>query len=289
MAKQTEIAIFRVKTGDLLLPLNLLVIVLIIAIILSPANTVRIILGLPFVLFLPGYALAAALFPRKDALSGIERVALSFGMSIAVASLIGLLLNYMPWGIGVYPIFISLTIFILVMSIIARYQRRRLTEGERLAISFNLSLPIGRGQGTLDKVLTIILVPAILGAMGTIGYAVATPRVGERFTEFYVLGPEGNAIEYPTELKVGEQWIGIVGIVNQEQETASYLVEVTIDGIRNEEIGAIVLEHGEKWERRVTFKPARAKDNQKVEFLLYKNGQSEPYLKPLYLWVNVKE
>ena len=239
MAKQTEISILRVKIGDGLLPLNLLVIVLIVAIILSPTNIVRIILGLPFVLFLPGYALVAALFPKKNDLGGIERVALSFGMSIAVASLIGLLLNYTPWGISVYPILISLTIFILAMSIVAWYRRRRLTEGERLAISFNLSLPVRRGQGTLDKVLTSILVLAILGAIGTIGYAVATPQVGERFTEFYVLGLEGKAIEYPTGLKLGEEWRGIVGIVNQEQETVSYLVEVTIDGIRSEEIGAM--------------------------------------------------
>jgi uncharacterized membrane protein len=33
------------------------------------------------VLFLPGYALIAALFPRKDDLDGIERIALSFGLT----------------------------------------------------------------------------------------------------------------------------------------------------------------------------------------------------------------
>ena len=35
---------------------------------------VRIPLGLAMVLFLPGYALIAALFPRKDDIDGIERI-----------------------------------------------------------------------------------------------------------------------------------------------------------------------------------------------------------------------
>jgi len=44
------------------------------------------------VLFLPGYTLIATLFPRKDDLDGIERVALSFGLSIAITPLLGLAL-----------------------------------------------------------------------------------------------------------------------------------------------------------------------------------------------------
>jgi len=43
---------------------------------------IRIILGLPLVLFLPGYSLIATLFSRKDDLDGIERIALSFGLSM---------------------------------------------------------------------------------------------------------------------------------------------------------------------------------------------------------------
>ena len=49
---------------------------------------VRIVLGLLLVLFLPGYSLIAALFPGRDDLDGIERIALSFGLSIAVVPLI---------------------------------------------------------------------------------------------------------------------------------------------------------------------------------------------------------
>lgn len=85
------------------------------------SNTwIRTILGLPMVLFFPGYALIAALFPGKDDLDGIERVALSFGLSIAVVPLLGLGLNYTPWGIRLIPILITLVIFTLGMCVITR-------------------------------------------------------------------------------------------------------------------------------------------------------------------------
>jgi len=61
---------------------------------LNEISPIRIILGLPLVLFLPGYALIATLFPRKDDLDAIERIALSFGLSIAISPLLGLALNY---------------------------------------------------------------------------------------------------------------------------------------------------------------------------------------------------
>ncbi|NQE51957.1 hypothetical protein C5S29_00090 [ANME-1 cluster archaeon GoMg3.2] len=68
-------------------------------VLIPPLNKtpVRSILGLPLVLFLPGYTLIAALFIRKDDLGGIERMALSVGLSIAISPLLGLALNYTPF------------------------------------------------------------------------------------------------------------------------------------------------------------------------------------------------
>ena len=216
----------KIRLQNELLLVNILVILLIIVITFFPSNILRIILGLPFLLFFPGRTLIAVLFPRKNALDGIERVALSFGLSIAVVPLIGLILNYTPWGIRLYPILISLTIFIIITSVIAWYRRQRLAQTERFTVSFNLGLPTWRGQRLVNKVLFIILIGTILGAIGTLGYAIATPKVGEKFTEFYVLGLEDKVGDYPEELKVGEGGEVIVGIINQEHETLKYRVEV---------------------------------------------------------------
>jgi len=86
----------RIKPLHTFFVVNILTAILILIITFAPGTIFRIILGLPMVLFFPGYTLISALFPRKDSLSGVERLALSFGLSIAVVPLIGLILNYMP-------------------------------------------------------------------------------------------------------------------------------------------------------------------------------------------------
>ena len=126
-------------------------------------------------------------------LGSSEQVALSIGLSIVVVPLIGLNINYTPWGIKLYPVLISLIIFILATSAIAWYRRRKLAEVDRFTVSLNLSLAPWRGQGlVVDRILSIILIVAILGAIGTLSYVIAAPKVSERFTELYILGPEGK-------------------------------------------------------------------------------------------------
>jgi uncharacterized membrane protein len=276
--------------------IDIVTILLIVVIAFFPSTIARVILGLPFLLFFPGYVLIAALFPKKGSLGEVERVALSFGLSIAVVPLIGLILNYTPWGIRLYPILISLAVFILATSGVAWYRRGRIAPEEVFRVPFNIRLPSWQGQSMADKVLSVVLVVAISGAIGTLGYAIATPKVGERFTEFYILGPEGKAANYTTELKVGEEGRVILGIVNHEQEEASYEVEVWIDGEKaklrvegedKDEIN-VALENEAEWEKEVGFVPQTAGKNQTVEFVFYKEG--EPYFEePLHLWIDVEE
>jgi len=81
-----------------------------------PLVAVRWVFGAVFVLFIPGYVTVEALFPKGRELDGIERFALSVGLSLALVPLIGLLLNYTPWGIRLNPIVISLVAFTLLVS-----------------------------------------------------------------------------------------------------------------------------------------------------------------------------
>jgi uncharacterized membrane protein len=277
-----------IKLGSGLIVLNILVVILILAIIFSSSNVLRIVLGIPFLLFFPGYTLIALLFTKKEGIGGIERVALSVGLSIVVVPLIVLILNYTPWGIRLESILYSLASFILITSIISCLRRRGLAEHERFAIQFKVAMP-SWGEGAWDRILSITLVVVILGGLATLSYAIATPKGGETFTEFYVLGQEGKATDYPKELKTGEEGKVIVAVVNHEGKEVSYRVEVVIGNRKITEVGPMVLVDRQKWEGDVYFVPEVAGNNQKVEFLLYKNDEVEPCLEPLFLRVNVAE
>jgi len=277
----------RIKLGSGLIPLNILVVILVLAITFIPSNVLRIILGIPFLLFFPGYTLMAALFTKKEGMSNIQRITLSCVLSIAVVSLVGFILNYTPWGIRLEPVLYSVASFIFITSLVAWLRRTRLTEYERFAIQFQVTMP-GWGTGW-HRVLTITLAIAVLGALGALGYVIATPKVGETFTDFYILGQEGKSANYTSEIKVGEEGRVTVGIVNHEGKEVSYRVEVVIGSEKSAKVGPVVLADEQKWEGEVGFVPETPAEDQKIEFLLYKDDEVEPCLEPLYIWVDVNE
>ncbi|XRP97091.1 DUF1616 domain-containing protein [Methanocaldococcus sp. 16A] len=193
-----------------------------------PDSIVRKGLGMAFVIFFPGYVFINALFPKKKELDNIERLALSFGLSIAIVPLIGLILNYTPWGIRLIPILVSLTIFNLIFGILAIYRRAKAREPWIPLIDIEkLKKELEWDKASkLDKALTVILLIAIISSIATLCYIITHPKPGEKFTEFYILGPNGKAADYPTELFVGEEGRVIIGIVNHEYRNVTYYVEV---------------------------------------------------------------
>jgi len=105
---------------------------------------IRYVLGIIFVLRLPGYAFIKALFltqvPIKlptESLDTIERIALSLGMSLALVPIVGLLLNYTPWGIRLTPIVVSLlalTIIFSTAAIIREHQNKMKIDKPKLKV-----------------------------------------------------------------------------------------------------------------------------------------------------------
>jgi uncharacterized membrane protein len=276
----------KIKLGSGLLPLNILVVILIIISIFVPFNYLRVIIGLLYVLFFPGYVLTLTLFPRNEGISGMVRVALSFGMSIAAVPVIGLILSATPWGITAASALYATAVFIFAVSIIALARRRRLPEKDRFNYEFQLSL-LRRGESAWDRVLSIALIIVILGAIGTLCYVTITPGTGEKFTEFYARAVEGEATNYPQELNSGEPFDVMIAIVNHEQQEMSYRVEIHLEGTPIGELGPVILEPEQEWEQVFGFTPVKTGDNQIVEFLLYQQGQSEIY-RSLHLKFNVK-
>ncbi len=82
-----------------------------------PVQYARYVLGSLFVLYLPGASLIELLYPGKRDLSQLERLALSIGLSLALVPLVGLILNYTPWGIRLNPVVASLSFLTVTLAL----------------------------------------------------------------------------------------------------------------------------------------------------------------------------
>lgn len=344
----------------------------------------RVVFGLAFVLFLPGYAFIAALFPETGAspvetgtdgtaatspsdertddspgeaertgepapvpgtsaaeaaaepsgrgddtgladrigttgdragIDGIERVALSFGLSIAIVPLLGLVLNFTPWGIRLVPIVVTVAGFTLVSTAVAARRRWALPPDERFVVPYRDWLAAGQAElfapeSRTDAALNVLLAVSVLLAVASVGYAVAVPQQGERFTEFYLLteGADGDLVAdgYPQEMVAGESAELVVGIGNQEYATTNYTVVIQLQTVEIEGNESTVLErteldrfeatleHNTTRHRRYDLSATRTGEDLRAAFLLYRgDAPAEPTretaYRSLHLWIDVYE
>jgi len=304
---------------------------------------IRIVFGLPFVLFIPGYAFIAALFPERgtgpptedndiqstsgttdSGIDGIERVALSFGLSIAIVPLLGLVLNFTPFGIRPVPIMVTVSLFTVATTAVAAYRRQQLPVEERFRVPYRQWLDTAREElfapdTRTDAALNVLLVVSILLATASVAYAVAVPKQGEAFTETYLLTEtdEGDLVadEYPTEFTVDEPKPLIVGISNHEHEPTDYTVVVELQNVTrlNETEStartggnattatnttlrvdrAVELDrfqtslgHNETWHHNHTVAPSFAGEDLRLTYLIYRGEPpADPSTESAYRWV----
>jgi uncharacterized membrane protein len=282
------------------------------------AGLIRFFLALPVVLFIPGYCIIAVIYPKKRDIDLIERVALSFGLSIAVVPLIGFGLNFTPWGIRLDPIMLALTLLTIVMIAAAFYRRNLIPVTER----FNLSLSeiavavkkqlIPAGMKREDRFLHYILFLVILIAIVTTLFIFMVPKEGEPYTEFYILGQNKTAADYPDQIMPGEDYSMYVGVGNHENADLHYTVETWLlltefDSVTNSsriltmdpsDRISFALAQNETTIFPYNFSVKKSGYN-RMEFLLFKENISDPELtgsdrisasyRQLHLWITVQQ
>jgi|WetSurMetagenome_2_1015567.scaffolds.fasta_scaffold52996_2 uncharacterized membrane protein len=275
-----------IKSRHIFIAVAVLTLLLILIVSVFPGNVLRIVLGLPLVLFFPGYTVMSAAFPRQSIISRPDKIVLSFGVSIAVTALLGLAISYTPWHIGLYSILISLSAFVLIFTAVAWFRQKSVPDHERPAITLRFKMASLAGFSRTEKALTAVLVVVIIATIGILAFVVSAPRSGDKFTEFYILDNNGKTVDYPSQLRLGEYGEVVAGVVNHEHKTVSYTLEVKVDGISDGSLQQLTLGSEEKWENTLRFTPARAGEGQKVDFLLFLAGQSKS-CQDLHLWVSV--
>ena len=128
----------------------------------------------------------------------------------------------------------------------------------------------------------------VVSTLGLLGFVISWPATSEPFTEFYILDEEGAIADYPAEFELGDMERVTVGIVNHENQSVPYRVEMRLAGTVIGELGPAMLEHEQEWQQEMIVTPAEVGEKQKLDFLLFKGDEVEPY-RSLCLWFDVME
>lgn len=239
---------------------------------------------LPFTLLIPCCLLVAALFPATGGPGGSGPLARSPGLSI-------------------------------ITCLVAQFRCCNLPKESRSTVRVGAFLTAVQEEGSgssasrVNRVLGIVLAAALLVAVGTTIFIVVAPAEGEKFTEFYILGPKGTATDYPTEFMAGTPQTVIIGIGNHEYREITYTVETfavesRLDSAKNQStvVSATLLDrfsvtvpHNQTVEQPYTFRIPDP-DTDRIEFLLFKEPPPEEIpesnltdagYRNLHLWLRV--
>ena len=129
------------------------------------------------------------------------------------------------------------------------------------------------------------------GSLGKSEMLKIAESIKEPLTEFYILGPEGKADNYPTNYMLGGNGTVIVGITNHEYRHVNYTMDIRLKNTSlplSPDQKYVSLGHNETWEKAVTINPPFEGTNMELEFLLFNEIESIPY-RNLNLWINVTE
>jgi uncharacterized membrane protein len=296
------------------------------------------IVGVPFVLFIPGYALTAALFPETEiensgqdfdhvgdhhrvassgvpvrgSIDGIERVALSFGTSVAIVPLLGVGLQFMPWGLQLVPLFFAISGFTVLATVVAVRRRWALPPEARFRVPYQewgatIRAELFDPETRTDLVLNGLIVVGILLAGAGITYAVTVQKQETAFTEFYILTENETGVlvseDYPTNYTLGEAKPIHISIGNHEQRQMDYTVVVELQRMQTTNTTRVQTTHelqrvqasvpaNRTWRQTVTVTPSMTGQGLRLVFLLYqKDPPAQPRVanayREVHLGVNV--
>ena len=200
--------------------------------LLGIGGVVGLVSAILVVLFLPGYAVVAALFPAVDGITWLQRITLSIGISLGVVPIAGLLSNYTPWGIRIGTVLVILSLVVLGACGVAYVRRQRLPFDRRLSLSIEITTPRWKGLSAVERSLVVALAIIVVIASASLAYSATVSRPPPGFTEFYILNATGMPANYPTNLTVGEKGKVIVVVANHEHESINYTLEFRLTTLR---------------------------------------------------------
>lgn len=306
----------QVRNWGLDLQIVAVLTVMAVGVLLSPlhGSSVALLFGVPFLLFVPGYAVVAALFPdqpieqprhsltnQEDSPGWLLRIALSLLLSGIIVGVIGVVLSWFE-ALSLLSLAVAITVITAVGVAIAGGRRERLT-GTRRADPF-----AGRSQnllpgGTRRQSITLgIAIAALLAATVFVG---VTPVQGEDYSEAYLLTEspdgEGSVGNYPSTFVAGEGHELSLALSNHEHEPVDYEVVVRAqrvgpegDVTAQEQVDrfSVSLDHDETAVLDRQIAPTMTGEDIRLRFLVYEGttpegGSDADHM--LQLWIDVED
>jgi len=255
---------------------------------LAPVGSIvlRALVGLPFLFFLPGYAIVAALFPERNSLkvtrltgdvTGGEiqspqqerdvdwraRAALAFGTSVAVLPIFALALSLAGLSYRLTVVAPALSAVGLTGMAVAVVQRTRLPERRRFRIPYREWTETARRglfgrESPLDAGINIALALVVVVSMAGIGFAVVVPNGGASYTSVSLLtaNESGDLVtgDYPGTLD-GSGSNFVLSVENEQGHPVTYEAVGELQRVRTDGSGLRVLTSREVLRTGATVKP----------------------------------
>jgi hypothetical protein len=230
---------------------------------LVPVGIVRVIAALPLTLYLPGFALVAAIFDGEQ-LAPLKRVTIEAAASLIVLVLGAFVLNVFPFGLTTGSWAVLLAAFV-VIACFAAARRRGAKEPVRRPL-FGAARPSIRtallfGAAILIGAASIALAEKPLPAKHAVGY-----------TALWML---------PTD---AEEEALVVGVQSNEQDPAAYRLRISSSGGSRPQTFRVALDPGEERTFEVEV-PDRSTGATHVVASLYREGGPERLFRRVTRWL----
>lgn len=270
----------RLKNLDLMLALVIVAVDVGLSLLPNRPVFVSIILMLPLVFAIPGYAFGEFVFPRRilqepdplimqpklkleRPLNSFDRILLSIGLSLALDVMGGFVLNLLPGGLNAQSWAIFLGLATTLFALLAVFFRR----GGHVGKASLQQTPHPQRPSRSAILSAIILVMlALTIVVASLVYATfgAAHQAYAGFTQLWML-PSGQATQ---------SCAVRLGIRNFEAATTTYRVTMTMNGVPVTTWSSIVLTPQQEWDKLAPITPD-ATDKAYIEVRLYQQGTSE--------------
>jgi uncharacterized membrane protein len=235
----------------------------------------RIPLGLIGLFIVPGYTLGLLLFPRFSDLDNFERAGVAVGLSLAQYPLLALGLDRSPWGLAPTAIIVSVTLLSCVWGATAAVRLMFVAPSDLLTATWQSPWSL-TDLSWLARVTALATVGVLVAVGWSIWVVVSQPTVPP-LTEFFALGTDGLAQNYPSTAAPNQPINVTLGVHNLEGQAVQYGVTARLSAVDLASTPPFRVEAGETRTTTLTFALPNYGFGQHVDVLLFRSDMTEPY------------